>query len=72
MLGSALAWAIHNSFSLVETRLHTEFQLLGGRFMVGERTKQQQVSMKLIDSLAPAWAEVEAGVVAKADQKYIF
>ena len=33
-----------------------------------ETTKQQQVSMKLMASLAPARAEVEAGVVAKADQ----
>ena len=28
--------------------------------------------MKLMASLAPARAEVEAGAVAKADQKYIF
>ena len=32
------------------------------------KTRQLQVSMKLIASLAPARAEVEAGVVAKADQ----
>ena len=31
--------------------------------------KKRQVSMKLIASLAPARAEIEAGVVAKADQK---
>ena len=33
--------------------------------MVGETKK---VSMKLMASLAPARAEIEAGVVAKADQ----
>ena len=32
--------------------------------------QQQQVSMKLMASLAPALAEVEAGGVAKADQRY--
>ena len=37
-----------------------------GRFMVGER--QKKVSMKLMASLAPAQAEVEAEVMAKADQ----
>ena len=42
--------------------------LRSGRFMVGEAKKQQQVSMRLMASLAPARAEVEAGVVAKADQ----
>ena len=31
--------------------------------------KKRQVSMKLIASLAPARAEIEAGVVAKADQQ---
>ena len=31
--------------------------------------KHQQVSMKLMASLAPAGAEVEAGVVAKTDQQ---
>ena len=30
--------------------------------------KKKKVSMKLIASLAPARAEIEAGVVAKADQ----
>jgi hypothetical protein len=39
-------------------------------FMVGDKQQQQkQVSMKLMASLAPAPAEIEAGVVAKADQK---
>ena len=38
-----------------------------GRFMVGEATKKR-VSMKLIAFLAPARAEFEAGVVAKADR----
>ena len=33
-----------------------------------ETNKARQVSIKLIASLAPARAEVEAGVVAKADQ----
>ena len=46
-----------------------------GSFMVGETNKkgkkQKKVSMKLIASLAPARAEIEAGVVAKADQKPI-
>jgi hypothetical protein len=36
--------------------------------MVGETKQKKQVSMKLIASLAPARAEIEAGVVAKADQ----
>ena len=40
--------------------------LKSGSFMVGD--KKRKVSMKLIASLAPARAEVEAGVVAKADQ----
>ena len=31
--------------------------------------KKRQVSIKLIASLAPARAEIEAGVVAKADQQ---
>ena len=44
-----------------------------GSFMVGEEKKgwkrrEKKVSMKLIVSLAPARAEIEAGVVAKADQ----
>ena len=51
--------------------MHGEFQLpmlfSSCRFMVGD--KKQQVSIKLMASLAPAKAEVEAGVVAKADQK---
>ena len=63
---------LHISFSWVEISLHAEFEPLGlprsGRFMVGE-TKTRQVSMKLIASLAPARAEIEAGVVAKADQQ---
>ena len=37
--------------------------------MVGEEEKK--VSMKLMASLAPAQAEVEAGVVAKAEKKGI-
>ena len=56
-----------------EIRLHTEFQLpmllRSGSFMVGDKQQTKQVSMKLIASLAPARAEIEAGVVAKADQK---
>ena len=37
--------------------------------MDGEaKTMQQKNSMKLMASLAPARTEVEAGVVAKADQ----
>ena len=35
--------------------------------MVGETKQKKQVS--IIASLAPARAEIEAGVVAKADQK---
>ena len=47
--------------------------LRSGSFMVGETTKRQKkVSMKLMASLAPARAEVEAGVVAKADQYQLF
>ena len=45
--------------------------LRSGSSMFGEtitKTKQQ-ISMKLIASLAPARAEIEAGVVAKADQQ---
>ena len=38
--------------------------LVGLKYEVGEATN----SMKLMASLAPARAEVEAGVVAKADQ----
>ena len=60
---------------MLEIRLHTEFQLprlpRSGRFMVGERQQKKQVSIKLMASLAPARAEVEAGVVAKADQKKV-
>ena len=65
---------LHISFSWVEIILLAEFEPLGlprsGRFMVGETKKKtrQQVSTKLIASLAPARAEIEAGVVAKADQ----
>ena len=36
-------------------------------FTVGETNKK--VSMKLIATFAPARADIEAGVVAKADQK---
>ena len=39
--------------------------------MVGDNKAKNKVSMKLMASLAPARAEVEAGVVAKADQKWI-
>jgi hypothetical protein len=63
---------LHIYFSLVEIRLHAEFQLpmllRSGRFMVGATNNKAKVSMKLEASLAPARAEVEAGVVAKADQ----
>ena len=47
--------------------------LRNGSFMVGDNDKKRQktVSMKLMASLALARAEVEAGAVAKADQKYI-
>ena len=34
-----------------------------------QKKTRQQVSTKLIASLAPARAEIEAGVVAKADQQ---
>ena len=40
-----------------------EVEIYGWR----QKQQQQQVSMKLMASLAPARAEVEAGVVAKAD-----
>jgi hypothetical protein len=44
--------------------------LRSGNFMVGDnRGKARQVSMKLMTSLAPARAGVEAGVVAKADHQ---
>ena len=33
-----------------------------------ERRRRRKISMKLIASLAPALAEIEAEVVAKADQ----
>ena len=49
--------------------------LRSGRFMVGDKQDMAKVSIKLEASLAPAQAEVEAGVVAKADQTlrfYIF
>ena len=36
-----------------------------------DKNKTRQVSTKLIASLAPARAEIEAGVVAKADQKSV-
>ena len=42
--------------------------LRSGRFMVGDKNKTRKVSMKLKASLAPAGAEDEAVVVAKADQ----
>ena len=44
--------------------------LRSGIFMVGDKktTTKRQVSMKLMASLAPAQTEIEAGVVAKADQ----
>ena len=41
--------------------------LRSGSFMIGDKAKKR-VSMELMASLAPARAEVEAGVVAKADQ----
>ena len=57
---------------MLEIRLHTEFQLprlpRSGRFMVGERQNKTKKSMKLMASLAPTRAEVEAGFMAKADQ----
>jgi hypothetical protein len=34
------------------------------------KNKTKQVSMKLIATLAPAQAEIEAGFVAKADQQF--
>ena len=62
---------LHISSSWVELRLHAEFQLLillrSGRFMVGDKIKAKH-SMKLMASLTPARAVVEAGVVTKADQ----
>ena len=43
--------------------------LRSGSFMVEDKNnKGQKVSMKLMASLAPAGDEIEAGVVAKADQ----
>ena len=64
---------LHIYFTWVEIRLHTKFQLprlpRSGRFMVGDK-RQKKVSMKLMASLTPALAEIEAGVVAKADQYY--
>jgi hypothetical protein len=44
--------------------------LRSGSCMVGEtkNKKGKKVSMKLMASLDPARAEIEAGVVAKADQ----
>ena len=50
---------------------HTEFQLpmllRSGRLLVGERQKEKKkVSMKLI-----AQAEVEAGVVVKAEELFV-
>ena len=45
--------------------------LRSGSFMVGVNNNKRQnkkVSMQLMASLAPARAEVEAGVVAKSDQ----
>ena len=43
--------------------------LRSGSFMVGDNNNNKKgKKMKLIASLAPARAEIEAGVVAKADQ----
>ena len=46
--------------------------LRSGSFMVGDKQQttnnNKTVSMKLMASLAPARAEIEAWVVAKADQ----
>ena len=42
--------------------------LRSGSFMVGDNKAKKRVSMKLMASLAPARAEVEAWAVAKADQ----
>ena len=45
--------------------------LRSGSFMVGDNNNKKvnkKVSMKLMASLAPARAEVEAGAVAKPDQ----
>jgi hypothetical protein len=56
---------LHISFSL-------SFQIpslpRSGRFVVGDNNNKCNMSTKLMASLAPARSEVEAGVVAKADQ----
>ena len=39
-------------------------------WLEGGKRQKRQVPMKLIASLAPARAVIEAGVVAKADQKF--
>ena len=45
--------------------------LRSGNFMVGDKKKKAtKVPMKLMASLAPARAEFEAAVFAKADQYY--
>jgi hypothetical protein len=63
---------LHISFSWVELRLHTKFQLpmllRSSSLWLETRQPKNKVSMKLIATLAPARAEIEAGVVAKADQ----
>ena len=63
---------LHISFRWVELRLHTESHLprmpRSGRFMVGDKQQHTQNSRKLMVSLAPARAEVEAAVVVRADQ----
>ena len=58
---------------MVEIRLHTEFQLVmllrSGSFLVGDKQKtKNSISIDLIATLAPARTEIEAGVVANADQ----
>jgi hypothetical protein len=63
---------LHISFSWVEIRLHTECQLpmllRSGSLMVRD-DKKAKLSMKLMASLAPSQAEINAGVVG--DQKDI-
>ena len=52
----------------VEISMSAEFQLdrltISGRFIIGDKKKLK----KSIELMAPARADVEAGVVAKADQ----
>ena len=45
--------------------------MVRGATKVQEAMRRQQVSMKLMTSLAQALAEIEDWVVAKADQKII-